>query len=294
MHSEADGQGSLENHSPWRLQDSPFCRISRCSHRISPTKSGASSRKHSLPRAQRAAPFMQNFWKSTPFRLNSFTAHITQSRTCVSVHCWGSAPKGVEKRSMNAQPRDVSPGKQDKSSATAWPLYDFIPQRLISHLCRLISPKEQGFYLFGTFNNSTSPLSLSSTLFFILLGFSPSSASCKASLLLPYRVELICKQKSWRWLQKEQLPKASGEEFSRTDRHNLSDNLQGVLKGFACKSRVFQLNLPRNKIIQPKETQKRWQMWRRASSQEDMVSSPWEAMSYLWGFPAAAALWRSR
>lgn len=68
----------------------PFCRISRCSHRMSPTKSGASSRKHSLPRAHNAAPFIQNFWKSTPFRLNSFTAHITQSRTWVSVHCRGS------------------------------------------------------------------------------------------------------------------------------------------------------------------------------------------------------------
>ena len=85
------------SHSPWRLQDSPFCKISRCSQRISPTKSGASSRKHSLPRAQRAAPFMQNFWKSTPFRLNSFTAHITQSRTCVSVHCWGSATRGCRR-----------------------------------------------------------------------------------------------------------------------------------------------------------------------------------------------------
>ena len=68
----------------------PFCRISRCSHKMSPTKSGASSRKQSFPSAQRAAPFIQNFWKSTPFRLNSFTAHITQSRTWVSVHCRGS------------------------------------------------------------------------------------------------------------------------------------------------------------------------------------------------------------
>lgn len=85
------------NYPLWRSQDSPFCKISRCSQRISPTKSGASSRKHSLPRAHRAAPFMQNFWKSTPFRLNSFTAHITQSRTCVSVHCWGSAPRGCRK-----------------------------------------------------------------------------------------------------------------------------------------------------------------------------------------------------
>lgn len=69
----------------------PFCRISRCSHKMSPTKSGASSRKQSFPSAQRAAPFIQNFWKSTPFRLNSLTAHITQSRTWVSVHCRGSA-----------------------------------------------------------------------------------------------------------------------------------------------------------------------------------------------------------
>lgn len=73
------------------LMHLPFCRISRCSHKMSPTKSGASSRKQSFPSAQRAAPFIQNFWKSTPFRLNSLTAHITQSRTWVSVHCRGSA-----------------------------------------------------------------------------------------------------------------------------------------------------------------------------------------------------------
>lgn len=133
----------------------------------------------------------------------------------------------------------------------------------IGHLCRQISPKEQVFYLFGTSTNSTSPLSLSPTHFFILLGFSPSSASCKASLLLPYTVEMICKQKSWRLLQKEQLPKAAREGFGGTDRHNLSDSLQVVLKRFACKSRVFQLNLTRNKVILPEETQKMWQMWRR-------------------------------
>lgn len=69
------------------LRHLPFCRISRCSHKMSPTKSGASSRKQSFPSAQRAAPFIQNFWKSTPFRLNSLTAHITQSRAWVSVHC---------------------------------------------------------------------------------------------------------------------------------------------------------------------------------------------------------------
>uniref|UniRef100_A0A0E9WQ92 Uncharacterized protein n=1 Tax=Anguilla anguilla TaxID=7936 RepID=A0A0E9WQ92_ANGAN len=46
---------------------------------MSPTKSGARSRKHSFPGPQRLAPFMQNLRKSTFFRVNSFTIHLSQS-----------------------------------------------------------------------------------------------------------------------------------------------------------------------------------------------------------------------
>lgn len=57
---------------------------------MSPTKSGAKSRKRSFPIAQRLAPFMQNLSKSTFFRLNSFTVHVSHSATWFSVHCLGS------------------------------------------------------------------------------------------------------------------------------------------------------------------------------------------------------------
>lgn len=68
----------------------PFWSISKCSQRMSPTKSGAKSRKRSFPMAHRAAPFMQNLSKSTFFRLNSFTVHVSHSATWFSVHCLGS------------------------------------------------------------------------------------------------------------------------------------------------------------------------------------------------------------
>ncbi len=68
----------------------PFCSISRCSQRMSPTKSGARSRNRSLPSAQRLAPSMLNLWKSTFFRLNSFTVQVNHSLTWASVHSRGS------------------------------------------------------------------------------------------------------------------------------------------------------------------------------------------------------------
>lgn len=183
-------------------QHSPFCKISRCSQRMSPTKSGASSRKHSLPRAQRAAPFMQNFWKSTPFKLNSFTAHITQSRTCVSVHCWGSAPRGGEKRPINGTTTRHFPrktGHKEGLSGQALARLHLIlsagirvkcggehPTYRTTHNCRQISYEEQVWDLFGTFINSTS----SPTLFSTSLGFSLSSASGKGLLLLLHVAEM--------------------------------------------------------------------------------------------------------
>lgn len=69
---------------------SPFWSISKCSQRMSPTKSGAKSRKRSFPIAHKLAPFMQNLSKSTFFRLNSFTVHVSHSATWFSVHCLGS------------------------------------------------------------------------------------------------------------------------------------------------------------------------------------------------------------
>lgn len=68
----------------------PFWSISKCSQRMSPTKSGAKSRKRSFPIAHRVAPFIQNLSKSTFFRLNSFTVHVSHSATWFSVHCLGS------------------------------------------------------------------------------------------------------------------------------------------------------------------------------------------------------------
>lgn len=68
----------------------PFWSISKCSQRMSPTKSGARSRKRSFPIAHRVAPFMQNLSKSTFFRLNSFTVHVSHAATWFSVHCLGS------------------------------------------------------------------------------------------------------------------------------------------------------------------------------------------------------------
>lgn len=68
----------------------PFWSISKCSQRMSPTKSGAKSKKRSFPIAHRLAPFMTNLSKSTFFRLNSFTVHVSHSATWFSVHCLGS------------------------------------------------------------------------------------------------------------------------------------------------------------------------------------------------------------
>lgn len=88
----------------------------------------------------------------------------------------------------------------------------------------------------------------------------------------------------------------------RTDRHSLSDgySLQAVLKGLASVSGFFQLMLPINKaMLHGGNQSKGWQRWGRASWGEDTISvsttaAHQEAVSYLWGFPAAAALSQSR
>lgn len=74
---------------------------------MSPTKSGAKSRKRSFPIAHRLAPFMQNFSKSTFFRLNSFTVHVSHSATWLSVHCLGSEEDQKRRLSYALFPRSV-------------------------------------------------------------------------------------------------------------------------------------------------------------------------------------------
>lgn len=72
----------------------PLIICSRCSQRMSPTKSGASSRKRSLPRLHNTWPFMPNLWKLTFTRLNSLVAQRSHWHTCCSVHSQGSAGEG--------------------------------------------------------------------------------------------------------------------------------------------------------------------------------------------------------
>lgn len=72
----------------------PLIICSRCSQRMSPTKSGASSRKRSLPRLHSTWPFMPNLWRLTFTRLNSLVAHRSHWLTCCSVHSQGSAGGG--------------------------------------------------------------------------------------------------------------------------------------------------------------------------------------------------------
>lgn len=77
------------------LFDLPFWRISRCSHRMSPTKAGARAWKASFPIAHMSLPFMRNWWRAIPSRENSFVAHCIQWATWLSVHWRGSVKKFI-------------------------------------------------------------------------------------------------------------------------------------------------------------------------------------------------------
>ena len=61
---------------------------------MSPTKSGARSKKHSFPRAQRLTPAIRKQCRSTLFRLNSFTVHSSHWPTWLSDQCLGSGHRG--------------------------------------------------------------------------------------------------------------------------------------------------------------------------------------------------------
>lgn len=69
----------------------PFCRISRCSHRMSPMKAGARARKDSFPMAQICFPVMCcHGCIATPSSENSPIAQCNQWATAASDHCLGS------------------------------------------------------------------------------------------------------------------------------------------------------------------------------------------------------------
>ena len=72
------------------LNHIPFIIWSKCSQSISPTKSGASSRKLSFPRSQSSWPFMSNLKKFTFVRLNSVEAQCNHFMTCCLLHLCGS------------------------------------------------------------------------------------------------------------------------------------------------------------------------------------------------------------
>ncbi len=71
----------------------PFIICSRCSHRISPTKSGARSRNPSFPRSHSSCPLMSNLKKLMLVRLNSPDVQYSHCRTCCLVHLRGSADR---------------------------------------------------------------------------------------------------------------------------------------------------------------------------------------------------------
>lgn len=90
----------------------PLIICSRCSQRMSPTKSGASSRKRSLPRLHNTWPFMPNLWKLTLTRLNSLVAQRSHWHTCCSVHSQGSAGEGSKDGTQGEN--GVTPGSTHK------------------------------------------------------------------------------------------------------------------------------------------------------------------------------------
>ena len=75
----------------------PFCRISRCSQRISPMKGGVRARKFSLPMAHMSRPRMRKCCSTTPSSENSLMAQLSQRETSLSDHNRGS---GLTRRSQ--------------------------------------------------------------------------------------------------------------------------------------------------------------------------------------------------
>lgn len=100
----------------------PLIICSRCSQRMSPTKSGASSRKRSLPRLHNTWPVMPNLCRLTSTRLNSLVAQRSHWHTCCSVHSQGSTGEGRTKGDsetrrtpgLPAEPR-WAPGSKETS-----------------------------------------------------------------------------------------------------------------------------------------------------------------------------------
>ena len=71
----------------------PFCSISRCSQRISPTNGGASFRNMSRPILRSSGPHMDKLLIQTPSSENSCTAQFNHFSTWRVDHCWGSVNK---------------------------------------------------------------------------------------------------------------------------------------------------------------------------------------------------------
>lgn len=92
----------------WRIRShrsyeehAPFCRISRCSHRMSPMKAGARARKDSFPMAQICFPVMCcHGCIATPSSENSPIAQCNQWATAASDHCLGSG-RGKKRENKN-------------------------------------------------------------------------------------------------------------------------------------------------------------------------------------------------
>lgn len=74
----------------------PFCRISKCSHKISPVKGGAIAKKPSRPSPTISRPCI--FIKASTLLIsseNSRLAQLSQMRTCSAVHWRGSAGEKI-------------------------------------------------------------------------------------------------------------------------------------------------------------------------------------------------------
>lgn len=114
----------------------PLIICSRCSQRMSPTKSGASSRKRSLPRLHNTWPFMPNLWRFTFTRLNSLVAQRSHWHTCCSVHSHGSTGEGRRQNTQEHTREQMEEGGKTKVS----PMQPYgLPKVHGSSECRAIS-----------------------------------------------------------------------------------------------------------------------------------------------------------
>lgn len=81
----------------------PFCRISKCSHKISPVYGGAFAKNPSRPKAIISRPrIFENASIFTHSNENSCFAQLSQQTTCSSLHRRGSVTKYFKRKTKKS------------------------------------------------------------------------------------------------------------------------------------------------------------------------------------------------